>query len=631
MIQRLGFMQHSIQVSLCFGAMFVLMACQSQEWKATEHNRVQTPTIDLHSFANTQQVTTHHLHVNLTVNFDDQQLEGYVIHELKYHDQATTQFIVDTQDLVIQQVELQHNNEWQATQYELQAEDPVLGQALVIDVSQQPERVRITYHSLPVATGLDWVEPSGTAGGVHPFLYSQSQPHYARTWLPIQDTPANRFTFSGELFTPTEFLGLMGANNHGATEKTGHYVFESKQSIPSYLMAIAVGDLEFKAYNERMGVYAEAGVLEAAHQEFIFTPDMVRETEAMFGSYAWDRYDLLILPPSYPFGGMENPQLSFITPTAIAGDQSLVSLVAHELAHSWSGNLVTNATWRDLWLNEGFTSYVATRIMERVYSQERADMERMLDAQAIEQSITQLPERYQVLYIDLEQRDPDTAFTSVPYTKAQLFLYFLETRVGRDAFDAFVQQYFQDFAFQSMDTERFLSYLQEQLLSQHSEKVTLDEVQAWVYGTGLPETLIYPTVDLFERVAQQQQAWLQGQSIDTSMWGLHEKLYFLRQLPKQVSHEQLQQLDQEWQLSYSQNAQLLSTWLVIAIEQEYQPGVEPVAAMLSSMGRLIYIMPVYQALAASDTYRDLALSIYQQAKPSYHQLTKAEIEKLLGL
>lgn len=620
-------------LSLIFFCSLGLLACskapEAPEFVASEHNRVATPTADAHSFANANRVRTPHLHLSLEVDFERKQLIGTAEYLLEYLEEDVSEIIFDTEDLSISRVEAFRDNQWFDTVFVLGNADKILGTPLYVDLPTGTERVRIHYATSPTATGLDWVAPEGTAGGEQPFLYSQSQPHYARTWIPIQDTPAERFTFTGELYTPPQLIGLMGANNPPNPERSGYYQFESTQPIPSYLMAIAVGDLDFAALNERMAIYAEPAVLASAVAEFGYTTEMMEVTERLFGPYAWDRYDQLVLPPSFPWGGMENPQLAFLTPTVIAGDQSLVSLIAHELAHSWSGNLVTNATWRDLWLNEGFTSYVENRIMEAVYGEERALMERMLDAQSLMAAMEHLDERQQVLYIELEQRDPDTVFTAVPYTKAQQFLFFLEDRFGRERFDAFVRQYFADFSFQSVTTDKFRTYVQANLLAKYAGIVSLAELDEWLFQPGLPDTLQVPEVDAFRQVDGAIDAWLDGETPATEAWSIHERIYFLRQLPAVLSSAQLERLDETFNLTWTQNNQVLSTWLPIAIRQGYEPAMPRVEQMLTSMGRNALILPVYRALVETPEGRAQAIAIYERAKPGYHQLTRNAVEAIL--
>ena len=328
----------------------------------------------------------------------------------------------------------------------------VIGSPLVIDVprklaDQQSLPVTIAYRTSPKSTALQWLPPKLTAGGEHPFLFSQSQAVHARSWIPLQDTPSVRITYDATIRTPPELLAVMSANNDPEAERDGIYQFDMPQPIPSYLLAIAVGDIYFAPIGEQTGVYSEPGMLEASAYEFADTQAMLETAEAMFGPYQWGRYDLLILPPSFPYGGMENPRLSFLTPSLLAGDRSLVAVVAHELAHSWSGNLVTNATWRDGWLNEGWTSYLEKRLMEVIYSEERAAEENVLGYRELLLDFEELKPEMQALAPVLESGDPDDFQGTVHYHKGNLFLQYLENAVGREAFDVFIGKYFNDFAF----------------------------------------------------------------------------------------------------------------------------------------------------------------------------------------
>ncbi len=283
-----------------------------------------------------------------------------------------------------------------------------------------------------------------------------------------------------------------------------------KEAIPSYLIAIAVGDIKFRAISGRTGVYAEPGVIDAATAEFSDLERMVAACESLFGPYRWGRYDILILPPSAPFGGMENPRLSFITPTVIAGDKSLVSLIAHELAHSWSGNLVTNATWRDFWLNEGFTVYLERRIVEQLYGARREQMEDVLGVQSLRSELADADPAHQQLAVDLRNDDPDDGVTDIAYEKGKLFLQFLETRFGRDTLQSFLRSYFDHFAFQSIYTEQFLDYLRANLLPKKPGAVTEAQIQEWVYGPGLPAYAVLPPDDVFAPVDTARKAWVAG-------------------------------------------------------------------------------------------------------------------------
>jgi leukotriene-A4 hydrolase len=372
---------------------------------------------DYHSFANPEEVKVTHLGLDLNVDFDKHILSGEVELSFERINENANQLILDTRDLDIHDISFNGKS----IPFELEKSDSFLGAALKIELPVEAEKISIRYNTSPNASGAQWLTPAQTAGKKHPFLFTQAQAIHARSFIPLQDSPQVRVTYNATIRTPKALLAVMSASNDPDTERDGVYEFSMPQPIPAYLIALAVGDLQFKAMGARTGVYAEPALLDAAAAEFEDTESMLIATEGTYGPYRWDRYDLLILPPSFPFGGMENPRLSFITPTVIAGDKSLVSLIAHELAHSWSGNTVTNATWRDLWLNEGFTTYLTYRIMQMVYGDARYAMESVLGQQDLQADIDSLPDKDEILAIDLRGRDPDVVFSNIPYEKGALF------------------------------------------------------------------------------------------------------------------------------------------------------------------------------------------------------------------
>jgi aminopeptidase N len=407
------------------------------------------------------------------------------------------------------------------------------------------------------------------------------------------------------------------------------------QAIPSYLIALAVGDLVFKPMSDRTGVWAEPSVVEAAAKEFEDTEQMIRTTESLYGPYRWGRYDLLVLPPSFPFGGMENPRLTFATPTILAGDKSLVALVAHELAHSWSGNLVTNATWEDFWLNEGFTTYLERRIVEAVYGKRLADMEGIIALRDLEQGRKDLTvPRDRTLSPDLTGRDPDEAFSTVPYEQGALFLSFLEAKFGRETFDAFLRRWFDDHAFQAVTTDQFLAALRDQLMATKPGAVTEAQVQEWLTTEGVPAFAVLPTSDALVKVEQSRDAWLGGGSLEAlaataTGWSTQEWLHFIDSLPRQMDPARLGALDRRLKLTASPNAEIAHVWFRLAIANRYMPAYPAMERYMVQIGRRKLILPLYRDLAATPDGKLLAQKIYANARDGYHPIAQSSVDEVL--
>lgn len=589
---------------------------------------------DHYSYANIEQVQVEHIHLDLKADFDHNRFTGFVDLSLKWLDDSHRHVILDTRDLHIEHIYGKNGKgQWHSLAYQLAEKDNILGSKLAIYPVEVISQLRIYYQSSSQASGLQWLTPEQTAGKQLPFVYSQNQATHARSWIPLQDTPAIRATYSARIKTPKGLLAVMSANNQPNRTKTGDYFFQMPQPVPSYLIALAIGDLSFQSMSDITGIYAEPAFLAASVAEFNDTQHMIDVTNELYGHYPWGRYDLLILPPSFPWGGMENPRLSFITPTVIAGDKSLVNLIAHELAHSWSGNLVTNETWQDLWLNEGFTSYVENRIMEAVYGKERAVMEQHLDWQNLQRALTELPKNDTKLHIDLKHRDPDDAFTVIPYIKGQVFLLYLEREFGRETFDRFLKQYFSDFAFKSISTARFIDYLNKNLLEKYPDTVSLTAVNNWIYQPGVQGYQPQNISNAFKAVDKNVAEFLNGQinagQINTEHWTVHQWLHFLKQLPTSLTQKQMQALDSAFNLTDHHNAEIAHVWYLLAIKTHYDVVLPSLKDYLNNIGRRKLIVPLYKALSADPKYQSWALEVYKQARPGYHILAKSTIDKIL--
>jgi len=589
---------------------------------------------DSHSFANVQDVRTTNLSLDLTVDFTRKQLSGYAEHQLQWLNPKATRFIVDTRALVVEKVQgLAADGQWSDIKYVLGIADPIKGQPLTMQLTPKVSTVRIFYHTTDGTTGLQWLSAMQTTEKKQPFLFSQSQAIHARSWIPLQDTPAVRLTYQAHIRTPKDLLAVMSADNSKNTERDGDYQFSMPQKVPAYLIALAVGDLHFKEMSEQTGIYAEKAWLDKAVYEFADTQKMIDVASKLYGEYHWGRYDLLILPSSFPFGGMENPRLSFITPTVITGDRSLVSLIAHELAHSWSGNLITNSSWNDLWINEGFTNFVENRLMREVYGDARADMEANLSYHELLRDMHGLSPLDTALRVDLTGRDPDDAFSLVPYVKGQLFLSWLEFKFGQARFDEFMAGYFGKHQFQSMDTKVFLQFLTEQLINKYPGVVTAQQIEQWVDKPGIPADAVVSQSDAFVKVEAQLKLWLTQEQplrrLNTTKWTVHEWLHFINQLPRELSFAQLSELDEVYMFSSSLNAEIFVAWARLTIPQNYPPIFTPLRKFLLEVGRTKFVVPLYKELKANPEKSGWASAIYRDARAGYHPLTQSQIDKFL--
>ncbi|MGI1943677.1 M1 family metallopeptidase [Shewanella glacialipiscicola] len=588
---------------------------------------------DALTYANYTEVSVSHVELALAVDFKQSRLSGEVTLDLAWH-KAGKILILDTRDLTINSVTaLDNAGKWQSIPFTLAKTDEVRGAALTINFTEQnTQKVKINYHTSDNPSGIQWLTPEQTQGKQLPFMFSQSQAIHARSWIPLQDTPAVRQTYSATITADKAITVVMSADRKNLSNTQTQ--FTMPQAIPAYLIAIAAGHLTFAPLNDISGVWAEPELIDKASQEFADTPKMIEIAAKRYGDYRWGRYDLLILPPSFPFGGMENPRLSFITPTVIAGDKSLVSLIAHELAHSWSGNLVTNATWRDLWLNEGFTTYVENRIMEDLYGSDRALMEQTIGYSGLIAELAELDSSDSVLHLDLGGRSPDEAFSGVPYVKGQLFLVFLEQKFGRERFDAFVKNYFNHFAFQSITTAQFREYLSLNLLQKYPNIVSEAEIDTWIEGEGLPSFLVPPNSHAFDDIDAQRQTWLDGKhsasELKTSTWSVHQWLRFINEMPKiNLDQTKLAELDKAFHFTGTGNSEIAFAWYSLALDNGYYAVLPALKQHLTNIGRMRLVVPLYQKLAGTEQY-DWAKNVYINARPGYHPQTQASLDAMFA-
>ncbi|PXV55348.1 Leukotriene A4 hydrolase, C-terminal [Dyella jiangningensis] len=589
---------------------------------------------DPHSYAQPDQVRVTHLDLDLKVDFPHKQLDGQATLKLDWKDAKAKSLVLDTRDLKIASVEgIDAAGKASALKYALAPRDKELGSKLTIDTPAHPAQVRIVYTTAPTASGLQWLTPEQTADKKLPFMFSQSESIHARSWVPLQDSPAIRFTYDAHVTAPKDVRVVMSALNDAGHPLDGDFRFSQPHPIPSYLLAIAAGDIAAKETGPRSAVYAEPSIVGKAAKEFEDTEKLIKTAESLYGPYAWGRYDLLVLPPSFPFGGMENPNMTFATPTLLVGDKSLVSVISHELAHSWSGNLVTSAAWRDIWLNEGFTTYVQGRITEAVYGKTLADEEALISARGLEKNLKDMPENAQRL-APKPGIGADDSISEVPYDKGSWCLRTLEARFGRETFDAYLKGYFAHFAFQSITTEQMLDYLKANLFDKNPGKMSWDEVQQWVYEPGVPKNAPLPDSPRFNAIDKERAAFLAGSlatgKLDAKSWNTQEWMYFLDGLPDVTPLDKIKQIDAAWHLTGTPNAEIGMRWYSHAIAAGDKDVWPAAAEHMTRIGRLYLTMPLYRAFVKTPDGLAYAEQVYAKAKSGYHPLTQDAVESLFA-
>ncbi len=584
---------------------------------------------DPHSYYDATQPRSQRWQLQLHVDFAKNVLEGEVSLELERP--SGGQLDLDSKGITLRSV---HRDDGKEIPFELGAEEKILGQRLRLQLPAGTRQVRLAYTTSPEAVALQWLAPEQTDGKRQPFLFSQCQAIHARSMVPCQDTALVRVAYSAEVTVPEALSAVMSAGpagvRPGPTPGTRTFLFEMPQPIPPYLLALAVGELASRDLSPRARVWAEPGVVEAAAWEFAEIEAMIVKAESIFGPYDWERYDMLVLPPSFPYGGMENPRMTFLTPTLLAGDRSLVDVVAHELAHSWTGNLVTNATAEHFWLNEGATVWAERRIREALHGEEEAVLGWAIGQKALDESMQRFGAESQLtcLRTRLEGVDPDDVFSTIPYEKGSRFLALVERSVGREVFDRFMRDYMARYRFTSITTEEFLEFLEAKLPG------TAAKVGArqWLYEPGLPANAPVfrsAALDAIEALAAGFARGERPTPAQVRGWNPNQMLVYLQNLPRALDAVACDWLDGALELTQRGNYVILVEWLTIAAGSDYEPAFPRLRGVLLQVGRMKYLRPLYTALGKHERTRVLARQIFAAASPTYHSLSRRVVQSIL--
>ncbi|MFQ6600874.1 leukotriene A4 hydrolase C-terminal domain-containing protein [Flavobacterium sp. C3NV] len=602
-----------------------VIACQKKE--QTEKATVVT---DEHSYSKPELAVVKHLDLDIKVDFDTQTISGkasWLIDNVS----KGNEIIFDENTLNITKVTL--GDDEKETKFELGKDVEFHGKPLHVTIEPTTTKVNIYYSTTKEAVALQWLKPEQTADKKKPFLFSQGESVWSRTWIPCQDSPGVRFTYNAKVTVPKDLLAVMSAVNPQKKNDTGVYTFKQDKAIPSYLMAIAVGDIEFQSIDNRTGVYAEPSMLKKSAWEFAELGKMVVAAEKLYGPYRWGRYDVLVLPPSFPYGGMENPNLTFLTPGVIAGDRSLTSLLAHELGHSWSGNLVTNATWDDIWLNEGFTTYVEHRIGEAIFGKKEFEMQNVITRKELVDNVAEYGETSPDtrLKVSLTGRNPDDGISMIPYVKGYAFLRVIENAVGREKFDVFIKNYFDAHAFKSITTEDFIKYYNENLIK--GDKALADKIKAedWIYKPGIPSNITPVSSADFDAIDKIQKSWRETglKGLSQKITTTSEKQYFIDHLPTDITPKEMQAIDAEFNFTKGGNFIIKRQWFVQAIIHQYKAANPAIEQFLVSISRTGSVMMLYKEMVKIPEGKVWAKQVFDKAKSGYHATTIQAVEGVL--
>lgn len=633
--------KHTFSYIVLLGMSFFALACNADKTKHKDKNTDNTTVFlvdekieDSHSQSNFNQVKTTHLDLDIAVDFNAKKVFGKAEWTIENNTKDTV-LVLDTDELQIDSVKLDDGT---LTTFSLNEPISYLGRALHISIKETTTKVAVYYSTTHSDTdtfaALQWLAPEQTFNKKHPFLFTKSEPTMSRCWIPCQDAPMVKITYNARITVPKDLIGLMSGENAQTKNADGVYKTVMTNPVPVYLMALVVGDVSFKPINDKMGVYAESSILEKCADEFTEIPQMVEVAEKIIGPYDWPRYDLIVLPSGFPIGGMENPMFNFITPTIIAGDKSLVALVAHELAHSWSGNTITNATWNDLWINEGFTVYFERRIMEAIRGKDYSDMLWNIGFQDLMYTIDKYGDTSidTKLKLNLKNRSAYEAFSDVAYEKGAFFLWSIEKVVGREAMDVFIKKFVKNYAYKSLSTEEFVQFLEKHLLSQNSEWKSKVNYIDWIYNPGIPKNCPEPGKVKFNAVDSQRVAFVASKDVNilkTEEWTTHEWLHFIRNFDENITKDDLANLDKIFKLTQTSNSEIAAAWFEKSIQKNYK-AIEPaLSQFLKVTGRQKFLEPLYTAMMKNPEWQKTAKLYFERYRNNYHPIAQNMVSKIV--
>ncbi|KAK3906440.1 peptidase family M1-domain-containing protein [Staphylotrichum tortipilum] len=605
------------------------------------------PVRDPNTQSNYDAWRTRHTMADFAVDFAAKCLRGSVVIELESQtDRASTEIILDSSFVDVADITLNAApSKWEVKDRTGPSGSPV--HIAVPDGAGKGEVVKlgIQLATTDKCTALQWLSPAQTSNKKAPFMFSQCQAIHARSIFPCQDTPDVKSTYDFVIRSP-HVVVASGVPLPEATEAAGDdkiYKFRQNVPIPSYLFALASGDIASAPIGRCSSVCTGPNELKASQWELEDDMDKFLDAaEKIVFPYRWGEYNVLVLPPSFPYGGMENPIFTFATPTIISGDRQNIDVIAHELAHSWSGNLVTNGSWEHFWLNEGWTVYLERRILASIHNNNAYfDFSAIIGWKHLEMSVEEFgaDHEYTKLCINHKGIDPDDAFSSVPYEKGFHFIYSLDRLVGRENFDKFIPHYFAKWANKSLDSyefkQTFLDFFSTPEYASLQGKLAEIDWEGRFYTPGLPPKPEFDTslVDVcFQLAGKWKQKDFSPSSSDTSSWTGNQVLVFLnlvQNFEEPLTVEQSQSMGKVYGLADSKNVELKAAYYQIAMRAKDTSAYPGIVELLGEVGRMKFVRTLFRSLTKVD--RDLAVKTFEKNRDFYHPICRALVEKDLGL
>ncbi|OAL03456.1 leukotriene A-4 hydrolase [Phaeosphaeriaceae sp. SRC1lsM3a] len=617
---------------------------------------VRTPR-DPNTLSNYHNYVTRHTSVDFEIDFEKKRLVGSVVLKLESLVDEKVDVVLDSSFLDVSEAKV----DGQKAEFKIGDRVDAYGSPLTVTLPKAIPKGKTVEIEFAVATtdkctALQWMTPAQTSNKKHPYMFSQCQAIHSRSVFPCQDTPDVKSTFSFALRSPLPVLasGLpTGATDYQPPKKDGEsgtlkYTFEQPVAITSYLFAVASGDVACAAIGPRSTVWSGPEELLDCQRELEgeIEPFMKAVESIVKPTYQWTQYNVLILPPSFPYGGMENPVWTYATPSIISGDKQNIDVIAHELSHSWSGNLVSAASWEHFWLNEGWTTYLERRIQAAIHGEEHRHFSAIIGWKALEESIERYGKdhEYTKLVIDLKGQDPDDAFSSIPYEKGFHALYQFELLLGKDKWDTFIPHYFETFKFKSIDSYDFKSCLIDFFAkdSEANKKLAEFDWDKLFYAPGYPpkpefdQTMVkscYELADKWEKLTTKNSSSdFKPHSSDVSGWVSNQSVVFLERIQgfaDKLTSEQIHLLGHTYGYVDTQNIEVLSRYLSAGLMAKAKETYQPSADLVGRIGRMKFVRPMYRLLALAD--RDLAVKTFEKNRDFYHPICRQMVEKdLLG-